>query len=465
MAAAASSSSEITNDGPVLNLVNKRLRALRKKLNRIAQMEESLSQGKILNKEQEETLRSKSFVLAGIDELEKLRQPLAQAVAQEIELALEKNKQQPDALAAENPNEEEDVEPEAKAGVDGVSDISDLLNLLYFGSVFDVRTLMRAHDNMLTRTHERNCCLTYDYVTDDDAAGDPLKEWDLDLIAMLGGSLISRPVNSSLSHKNALQQCVEHAKLWLAKSELPIEPNSNITYASLREKLNKIMASDYFTTTPEIKAPVEVAAAAGNYTSYQVPVHGSMISPVSMTAPVEGSVEEYQQEKSEPEFDTEFDFFYSVNVTTNERQALQEEQSPNSHDNEVYVDETSHVEEHNQGETEVENSSEVPAQTELDHAEVDQNSRDVDSKEQQATRKSYQNYRGGRGGGGGRRGYSNGRGGRGSSRGGYQNGRSQFYDQQGGGYYPRNNYRGRGGRGMGGNYNYHGHAGHVETAS
>ena len=34
------------------------------------------------------------------------------------------------------------------------------------------------------------------------------------------------------------------------------------------------MASDYFTTTPEMKAPVEVAAAAaaGNYASFQVPV-------------------------------------------------------------------------------------------------------------------------------------------------------------------------------------------------
>lgn len=36
--------------------------------------------------------------------------------------------------------------------------------------------------------------------------------------------------------------------------------------------MKKIMASDYFTTTPEMKAPVDVAAAAGNYTSYQVPV-------------------------------------------------------------------------------------------------------------------------------------------------------------------------------------------------
>lgn len=65
--------------------------------------------------------------------------------------------------------------------------------------------------------------------------------------------------------------------------------------AGLREKLNKIMASDYFTTTPEIKAPVEVAAA-GNYTFQVPPVHGSVIPPVSMPVPVEGSGTEFQQE-------------------------------------------------------------------------------------------------------------------------------------------------------------------------
>lgn len=61
--------------------------------------------------------------------------------------------------------------------------------------------------------------------------------------------------------------------------------------AGLREKLNKIMASDYFTTTPEMKGPVEVAAAAGNYTSFQVPVHGSVV-PVQ----VEGLAAAYEQE-------------------------------------------------------------------------------------------------------------------------------------------------------------------------
>ncbi|KAI3467410.1 hypothetical protein Pfo_024073 [Paulownia fortunei] len=439
---AATAAAEITTDGPVLNLINKRLRALRKKLNRISQMEECLSQGKALNKEQEETLRSKSSVLAGIDELEKLRQPLSQAVNQEIQLALEKNKQSPEILTEERTDEEGTVEPDANGENEGLSAVSDLLSLVYFGSIFDVKTLMRAHDNMLTRTHERNCCLTYDYVTDDDAAGDPLKEWDLDLIAMMGGLLISRPVNSSLSHKNSLQKCVEHAKLWLANSEQPIEPNSSITYAGLREKLNKIMASDYYTTTPEIKAPVEVAAAVGNYTSFQVPVHGSVIPQVGLTVPVESSAAEYAEYEQE------------------------EEETPNSNGNEIHDDETGPVEELHQGGSEVESVSEPQVLTELGvpDTKVDQNSRDVDLKEQQhATRRPYQNYRGGRGGGG-RRGYANIRGGRSINRGGYQNGASQFYDQPDS-YHPRNNYRGRGGRG---NYNYNApasHAGHVEAVS
>ncbi|KAL6566494.1 hypothetical protein OROGR_002109 [Orobanche gracilis] len=431
-ASAASSSPEMATEGPVLNMINKRLRALRKKLSRIAQMEESVSQGKTLNKEQEETLRSKSFVIGGVEELEKLRHPLSQAVGQEIELALDKNKQKLNIGTTEVPKEVASVDPDAKSGHDDDASVSDLLKLLYFGSVFDVHTLMRAHGNMLTRTHERTCCLTYDYVTDDDAAGDPLKEWDLDLIAMLGGVLVSRPVNSSLSHKNALQKCVEHAKLWLANAEQPIDPNSTTTYSGLREKLNKIMASDYFTTTPEIKAPVEVAAAGVNYTSFQVPVQGSMAPLVNMTVPPEGSAVVYQQE---------------------------EEQSLDSRA-ENYVDDSGHVVEPNQGDTE--NASEIQTQKEQGtrNAEIDQNSRDVDLKEQFPSRKSYQNYRGGRGGGGGYRGNGSGRGGRGGSRGVYQNGRSSQFYEQANGYHPRSNYnyRGRGGRGMGANDSYHGPA-------
>jgi hypothetical protein len=35
------------------------------------------------------------------------------------------------------------------------------------------------------------------------------------------------------------------------------------TDAGLKEKLKKIISSDFFTATPEMKAPVEVAAAVG----------------------------------------------------------------------------------------------------------------------------------------------------------------------------------------------------------
>lgn len=66
--------------------------------------------------------------------------------------------------------------------------------------------------------------------------------------------------------------------------------------AGLKQKLKKIMASDYFTTTPEIRAPVEVAAAVGNYTSFQVPLHDSMIPQVGFTVSLEGSAAEFEQE-------------------------------------------------------------------------------------------------------------------------------------------------------------------------
>ncbi|CDP22197.1 unnamed protein product, partial [Coffea canephora] len=267
---------------------------------------------------------------------------------------------------------------------------------------------------------ERERCLAYTNVNDSNAR-EVVSEMDLTLISMLGSLLISRPVNWTLSHQNALQLCVKHARLWLAKSDQPIGSNPYLTYSGLREKLNKIMASDYFTTTPEMKAPVEVAAAAGSYGSFQVPAHGSV-----MPVQVEGSVVQYQQK---------------------------EEETANAEEDESYDNQLSPAEEFHQGETE--NYSELPVQNEPTTHQA-QNLQEYEPKEQNyAPRRSYPNYRGGRTvGASGRRGYANGRGGRGRG-GAYQNGRNQHYDQPGT-YYPRNNYyRGRGGRGFNGNYNYH----------
>ncbi|KAG7578580.1 hypothetical protein ISN45_Aa03g027610 [Arabidopsis thaliana x Arabidopsis arenosa] len=110
-------------EGPILALISKRLRTLRKKYNRITDMEESISQGKTLNKEQEETLRSKPIVTALIDELVNLRiPPPSAAVAEETSLPAKDKKKQ---KARKEVAEEENVT--AKTDIDDCK-ISDGLN-------------------------------------------------------------------------------------------------------------------------------------------------------------------------------------------------------------------------------------------------------------------------------------------------------------------------------------------------
>ncbi|KAM3368339.1 hypothetical protein ACQJBY_016710 [Aegilops geniculata] len=48
---------------------------------------------------------------------------------------------------------------------------------------------------------------------------------------------------------DALQACGQHARLWLACADEPIYPGSSFTYGAMRAKLDRIMASDYYTTT------------------------------------------------------------------------------------------------------------------------------------------------------------------------------------------------------------------------
>ncbi|KAI3818175.1 hypothetical protein L1987_11978 [Smallanthus sonchifolius] len=437
--ASATAASDVT-DGPVLTLINKRIRNLKKKLNRIAQLEESIAQGKsaIKNNEQEELLKSKPSIAAAVDELEKFRQPLMVAVDEEISLAV-KNSQ----VGTSESNNDKEVDcddvgetlgnEEESEAAPSVEFVEDLLKLIYFGSMFDVKSQNDFNSIMLTRTHERNCCLTYDYVTDDDAAV-MLGESDLDLISKMCSLLISRPVDSRISHQNALQRCIEHAKLWLAKSEQPIDLNSEVTYAALREKLTKIIGSDFFKIVPEMKAPAVVAAEAAENYAFQVPVQ------------VESTVTPHEQ---------------------------MEDHAPDFQGNETYEDQSSPVED-SPKQHEPEAESAIETQVQVEHDETD--AVGTEYKEQYVPRRSYHNQTGGgrNSGRSGGRGYGSGRGGRSGGRGGpYQNGRNQYYDQPGN-YYPSNqrNYyggRGRGGRGNGGSGSgngngYNHHASGVEVA-
>ncbi|XP_074274520.1 uncharacterized protein LOC141598686 [Silene latifolia] len=432
-----------TSEGPVLTVLTKRIRALRKKLNRILQMEQSVSQGKPLNPEQLDVLRSKPALLTLLDELEKLRAPISAALDEEISLAT--------TVSHENTNNSDNA-------------AEDLVKLMYFGSLFDVKQQSEFTSLMLTKTHERACCLTYDCVTDD--AVDLLGEKDFDLISELLGLMIAKPVDSTLTHRDAVDRCLEHAKLWIQKSDQPVHPQSDVTYAMLREKLNKIMSSGYYTATPEMKGPVEVAAAAAvaNFGSFQVPIHESMVN-AQVPIQVEGSHEQYQVEvegTTEQYQETENTASYEVpshqeNAATYEEPEIAERhQSVNS-------------EEFHKDEKEAENPPPevVSVQTDQEQYQNDDGEhgfQNVNYKDQQYAPRGGR--RGGsRGGGGGRRGgYFNGRGGRGTGRGNgpYQNGRSQYNDNS----YPRNYYnrRGRGGA-AGGGGNGNGNGGYFNNSS
>lgn len=56
------------------------------------------------------------------------------------------------------------------------------------------------------------------------------------------------------------------------------------------------MVSDYFTATPEMKAPVDVAAA-GNYAPFQVQVDSSSLQVTQMPVEEEGSSDAPYEEK------------------------------------------------------------------------------------------------------------------------------------------------------------------------
>ncbi|XP_062214941.1 uncharacterized protein LOC133915695 [Phragmites australis] len=425
-AAAAAAAAEAT-DGPVLSVVSKRLRALRKKYNRIMQMEESLAAGKTLNREQEEVLRSKPVVVALIDELERLRAPLASALAEELS-----------SRPAPAP---------AVSSSDSDLSIQDLLALVYFGSLFDVKPQSEFMATMVARTHERSCCITYDYVTDD--AADLLVETDLDAVSALAALAASRPAAAAgVSHSDALQACAHHARLWLRRADEPIHPDSGITYAGVRAKLDKIMSSDYYTAQPEMRATEDVAAAVGSYGAGGVQAQEGMVLSPQAPATVEESVavEGHKDEKEDSQ---------ATEIYTDHQSPLVDAQ---------HVDDEAPV-----------NPSDEAPSAEVEQERFEADAEDPEEKDQQFIhRRSYQNQRGG-GRGGGRRGYANGRGGRGGrgvgggyqngrGGGGYQNGRGgsggYYYDT---GYYQQRNYnnRGRGGR-SGGNSYYVNHGGSLQ---
>ncbi|KAG6491688.1 uncharacterized protein LOC122002013 [Zingiber officinale] len=192
-----------------------------KKHKHILQTKESLAQGKPLNKEQEQVLCSKPTMLTLIDYYKKLQCPLSVTVQEELNLASSATTPAvyPPPPPISTPQEETPIPVDDKDEPDRA--VIDILTLAYFGCLFDVKLLSEFAAMMLTRTHEHDCCLTYDYVTDD--ATDLLGEQDLDV-----SFITSRVIYLGVLHKEALHACLQHTKLWLMNVDQPIQPGTSL---------------------------------------------------------------------------------------------------------------------------------------------------------------------------------------------------------------------------------------------
>ncbi|XP_037419011.1 uncharacterized protein LOC119283661 [Triticum dicoccoides] len=407
-----------TKEGLALSVVSKRLRALRKKQDRIAQMEESVAAGKVLNQDQKEVMHSKPIITALIDELERLRVPLSTALTKELSTV-----------------------PAPAAGSSSFgSDLSiqDLLALVYFGSLFYVKSPDEFITTMVARKHERSSCITYGYVWDDTV--DLLTENDLDAVSAVAALATARPASAvGVSHHDALQACAHHARLWLTRADVPIHPGSSVTYAAVRSKLDRIMASNYYTAH-----------------------HGSESVQALMSMTVSPEAPSLKE-----------------NIAA---EGHKEEEEDSSHATEIYNGHQSNAADvqNMEGKSPVNPHEEYPLaeaeQEKFDVEEQDQRYAEPKERQFQRPRRSFQNQRGGDRGrrgaypnghgrhGGGRgmgSAYQNGRGGGGG--GGYQGGGDEYQNGWGGGGGYQGGYQngsGAGGAHQGGYLNGRGGGGH-----
>jgi hypothetical protein len=75
--------SDAQGEGPLLSLFTKKIRTIRKKLEKIRQLEDTVTGGKAINQEQQAVLDSKELLVIQMDELEKLKPQLLSALKEE----------------------------------------------------------------------------------------------------------------------------------------------------------------------------------------------------------------------------------------------------------------------------------------------------------------------------------------------------------------------------------------------
>lgn len=251
--------------GLVVTVIAKRLRAARKRLRNIEEIEAKRDGGKALNADQEDSLKAKPGVVAVIDELEKLISLLEKAAEEETEAAVSRAvgdalavakaeheaAREADRAAAEAASAEaaaaaaEAAVAEATADTVSESDVHRLVELLYFSQTFGTQN---------GGVDERSLCLSFTQAAGGESA--PLATADLEAIHALGRLITARPAEELVPHKDALGAAKALALQWVrGQGDDTFLPAAGCTVRELAAKLDRVLASDYASSVPSPPAP------------------------------------------------------------------------------------------------------------------------------------------------------------------------------------------------------------------
>ena len=263
---------EVSLTETVSTIFQKRIRALKKKVRNVEEIEKKVQEGKTINEQQEEAIRNKNITLCMIEEVERLRKTVEDEVqakekAMEREITklereaerrkkkLEKQEKRQHQQQQEPQRKEREVPPKASAkpeavaaapGPDLDAAIEKLLKVFYFGRLFDTSSGALAH-------YERAAYLGYDRLLKEGPMPQ-MTQKHLDDLSAFAFHLSSRPMNQLLSHKQALDHCTALAKEFVGANGKSKFPLADGTVCDLEAMLERVERTGFYSIVPTLQS-------------------------------------------------------------------------------------------------------------------------------------------------------------------------------------------------------------------
>ncbi|CAD7704961.1 unnamed protein product [Ostreobium quekettii] len=221
--------------------VARRIRAAKKKLSKVGDIESALTTGKAINDDQRKCLDAKIGLDAVLEELHKLEPLLQGSVNLEVQAAKSAGREEALAEAAEAAAAREEQRSHTSragastqtGGEESADEVARMVDLLYVSNIFNCRGEEERH-------HAFEAFLSMQ--SNDEGKQVGLE--DLEVLSDYGRTILTGGVDGSSSHKDALERCKAAAAEYIKATELDEE--TGFPVHRVRATLECIQGSQFF---------------------------------------------------------------------------------------------------------------------------------------------------------------------------------------------------------------------------